>query len=179
MAEEDDIVFDSSHADLDDSVVAEENQLEAIKKLRARVKEAEKAAKEVRESHERAQADFINARRRDEADRAHFMKYAVEGLVEDLVPVLDSFDMALTHGHKDILPIYNQFIKVLREHGLEEFDPKGEKFDPSRHEAIGSTPTENKNDDHKVLEVLSKGYILSGKIIRPAKVRIGEFINSN
>ena len=71
--------------------------------------------------------------------------------------------------------IYKQFLSVLKANGLEEDNPKGEQFDPRKHESIGVVVVERPEDDHKIVEIVQKGYILSGKIIRPAKVKIGEF----
>ena len=62
--------------------------------------------------------------------------------------------------------------------GLEEIEPKGETFSPHEHEAIGNKETEKEEEDHKILEVLQKGYKLNGRVIRPAKVKVGEFINN-
>ena len=87
--------------------------------------------------------------------------------------MLDSFNIAMSRGHKDFAPLYNQLVTVLRTNGLEESNPVGESFDPRYHETIGTVSTEKIDEDHKILEVVQKGYILSGKIIRPAKVKIG------
>lgn len=151
----------------------------AEKKLRDKLKAAEDKAKEYLDSWQRAQADFVNLRKKDEEAKMEFMKFANANFIEDLLPVLDSFSLALTHGSKDIEPVYNQLMQVLRAKGLEELDPTGKPFDPREHEAVGNIETDKTEDDHKVLEVVQKGYILSGKIIRPAKVRVGEYINSN
>ena len=64
---------------------------------------------------------------------------------------------------------------VLKQNGLEESNPLGKVFNPRFHEAVGMVPVEKKDEDHKILEIIQKGYILSEKIIRPAKVRIGEY----
>ena len=66
-------------------------------------------------------------------------------------------------------------MQVMCQRGLEESNPLGEKFNPKLHESIGSLPAEKKEDDHKILEVIQKGYIMHGKIIRPARVKIGEY----
>ena len=92
-----------------------------------------------------------------------------------MIPVLDSFNIALSHGNKDVKPVHDQFFSLLRQNGLEELNPIDEVFDPRYHEAIGVVPTDEPEKDHKILEVIQKGYILTGKIIRPAKVKIGEY----
>jgi molecular chaperone GrpE len=173
--QEDDIHIDSSDENLDDSVVAEEHMGDAVKKLKEKVKNAEAKAKEHLDNWQRAQAEFLNLRKRDEEAKQDFVKFAKAGIIEELIPVLDSFNLALAHGHKDIEPVYNQLMQILRNHGLTEINPVGEPFDPRLHEAVGTIPTDKKENDHKVLEVFQKGYIMSGKTLRPAKVRIGEY----
>ncbi len=148
------------------------------KKLREKIRLAETKAKEYLDSWQRAQADFANLRRRDEEAKVDFLKFAKLTLLEELIPVLDSFNIALSQGHKDFEPLYNQFISVLKSNGLEELSPQGETFSPHEHEAIGTIETEHEKEDHKILEVLQKGYTLNGRVIRPAKVKVGEFINN-
>jgi molecular chaperone GrpE len=170
---EEDIQIEES--DLDDSVVAEENATSALKKLKDRLKASEEKAKEYLDLWQRDKADFLNLRRRDEEDRKDFVKYANENLVLELIPVLDSFNIAIASGHKDMEPIYNQLFKALKSRGLEEINPEKIAFDPNFHEAIGLVPTKNKKEDQLILEVVQRGYKLSGKVLRPAQVRIGEF----
>jgi len=174
MDEEDkDIELDKEG--LDDSVVAEEHAQDMVKKLRERIKEAETKAKEYLDGWQRAQADFANLRRRDEEAKVEFIKYARMSLIEELLPVLDSLNLALSHGNKDVKPVYDQFYSLLKQNGLEELDPMDEVFNPKYHETVGVVPTDVSEKDHKILEVIQKGYILIGKIIRPAKVKIGEY----
>ncbi len=160
--------------DLDDSVVAEEHAGDAVKKLREKLKEAEGKAKEYLDGWQRAQAEFANIRKRDEEAKVEFLKFAKGDVIEQLIPILDSLELSLPHGNKELEVIYRQLLSILKANGFEVDDPKGETFDPRRHESIGTVPVEKKEEDHKILEVMQKGYILQGKIIRPAKVRIGE-----
>ncbi len=174
---EDDIKIDNSDENLDDSVVAEEHAGDQIKKLKEKLKDAEGKAKEYLDNWQRAQAEFVNLRKRDEEDKASFVKFAKSDVLAELVPVLDSFELALKHGAKDIEPVYNQFLKILRNHGLTEINPLNETFDPHQHEAVGMVPTDKAEDDNRVLEVFQKGYMLADRVIRPAKVRVGEYKN--
>ena len=157
--------------ELDDSVVAEEYQGGEIKKLKEKLKDAEAKAKEYLDGWQRAQADFVNLRKRDEEARVEFLKFANAGLILELMPVLDS--LSLAEGHAE--PIYKQLMQILKQNGLEEINSVDKKFDPKEHETVGVISTNKSEEDHKILEVMQKGYILAGKIIRPAKVRIGEF----
>ncbi len=168
--ENDDIVIE----DDPDSAVSAEVQ----KKLQGRIRQAEAKAKEYLDGWQRSQADFVNLRKRDEEAKAEFIKFAQLSLVGELIPVLDSFNIALSQGHKDFEPLYNQLVTVLKANGLEELEVLGKAFSPHEHEALGTLHTAKQEDDHKVLEVLQKGYKLNGKVIRPAKVKIGEFITN-
>jgi molecular chaperone GrpE len=170
----DDIIIDAD-SDLDDSVVAEESAQETIKKLKSKLKESEEKSKEYLDKWQRAQADFVNLRKKDEEAKTEFLKYAGAGIISQIIPVLDSFTLAVEHGNKDAEAIYNQLIKILKDNGVEESNPIGENFDPNIYEAIGIVETKDKSEDNKILEVLQKGYVLNGKILRPAKVKIGQF----
>jgi len=161
--------------DSDESVVVDEYQGDTVKKLRERLNKSEEKAKEYLDGWQRTQADFVNLRKRDEEAKVEFLKFAKGDMIEQLLPVLDSLELSLPHGNKELEVIYKQMLSVLKTNGLEEENPIGKRFDPRRHEAIGTVPTESEEDDHKILEVLQKGYILSEKIIRPAKVKIGEY----
>lgn len=194
-ADEGDIVPESSadNADsaemssemLDDSVVAEENAGEALKKLREKIKKLEAENREYLTGWQRAKADLINARKRDEAERGEFVKYANERLIDGLIPVLDSFEMAM--GNKEawekadknwrvgVEYIYNQLKKTLSDAGLEEVDPTGQKFDATRDEASEYVPVDSESKDHVIIQVIQKGYTLNGKAMRPPKVKVGEF----
>lgn len=176
---------DADNEFLDDSVVAEENAAEAIKKLREKLKKCETERMEYLTGWQRAKADLINARKRDEADRAEFVKFANERLIETLIPVLGSFDLAM--GNKEawekadknwrtgVEYIYSQLKKALSDSGLEEIDPIGKPFDHNRDEAAEYVPVEAESEHHKVLSVVQKGYSLNGRALRPPKVRVGEF----
>ena len=170
--EEKDIELDKE--DIDDSVIAEEHAGDAIQKLKGKLKDAEAKAKEYLDGWQRAQADFVNLRKRDEEARVEFLKFANADLIAQLIPVLDSFELSLPHGNKELEIIYRQLLQILKANGFEEDNPLGQVFDPRRHESIATIPVEEKEADHKILEVVQKGYILQGKILRPAKVKIGE-----
>jgi molecular chaperone GrpE len=175
---EDDVKIEADE-NLDDSVVAEEHAQEAIKKLRERLKKAEAERQEYLTGWQKAKADYINAKKREEEDKKDFVRFANENLVAELLPVLDSFNMAM--GNKEVWEkvdknwrtgveyIFNQLKKVLEEHGLKEIDPIGQKFDPMRDEAL-----EDGKESDLITTVVSKGYSLNGKIVKAPKVKVGE-----
>ncbi len=158
---------------------------EKIKKLKEKLRACESQKQEYLDGWQRSKADFINLRKRDEEDKKEFIKFANERLVEELIPVLDSFQMAF--GNKEawekadknwrmgVEYIHSQLISTLERHGIKEINPLGEKFDITRDEAVDYVPTDKESDDQKVLSVTQKGYTLHGKSIRPAKVIVREF----
>jgi molecular chaperone GrpE len=164
---------------IDDSVVAEESAKDTIKDLREKLKKALAEKQEYLTSWQKDKAEFINARKRDEESKKEFIKYANEGMLSELFPVLDSFNMAM--GNKEVWEkvdknwrmgieyIANQLKKVLEDHGLKEIDPIGQKFDPMRDEAI-----EDGKESDIITTVIQKGYSLNGKIVKAPKVKIGE-----
>lgn len=185
VRENEEVSIENDADTLDDSVVAEENALEAVKKLKEKLKKSEKERMEYLTGWQRAKADLVNARKRDEADRQEFMKFANERLIDGLLPVLESFDMAM--GNKDawekvdknwrvgVEYIYSQLKKVLADSGLVEINPVGEMFDINRDEATEYVPVEIESEHHKIVAVVQKGYTLNGRPMRPPKVKVGEF----
>jgi molecular chaperone GrpE len=129
----------SDDVDLDDSVVAEENAGELIKKLRDKLKTCEAEKQQYLSGWQRAKADLINARRQDEKDKGEFVKFANEMLIHEVLPVFESFEMATVDQTKwqsvdknwreGIERIFSQLKKVLEKHGIKEIDPTGERYD--------------------------------------------------
>lgn len=183
--EAEDITIDAQDESLDDSVVVEESAGEAIKSLREKLKKAVAEKQEYLTGWQKDKAEFVNARKRDAAERLDIVKYANMGLVEELVPVLNSFDMAM--GNKDawekadknwrigVEYIANQLRKVLTDNGLVEIDPIGKAFDAARDEAISYESVADEKLDHVVVKVIQKGYSLNGKPVKAPKVILGEF----
>lgn len=183
--QEDDVTVEAD-SDLDDSVVAEEAAGETIKKLRLKLKEAEKKAAEYLAGWQRAQADFINYKKRDATEREEFLKFAAEPVILDTIHVMDSFDMAF--GNKEhwekadkswrdgVEKIYAQLRKTLEKHGVTVDDPLGKDFDPNNHLAVEMIPVQKAEDDGKIVAVVQRGYLLNDKVIRAAKVKVGQLV---
>ena len=152
----------------------------------ARANEAEeKSATEIQTLKSRllrARADLDNLRKRAAREKEELKKTGVRSLIEALAPALDSFDHALAaldEAHdtealaQGVEAIHQQLAKALRDHGLERIDPKGQPFDPNFHEGLAV----EKSDEHPnntVLDVFQCGYLLHGRIIRPARVRVSQ-----
>ncbi len=164
----DDVVFEDMTENLGGDYKKKTDQ------LKLRIKELEEKAAQYLESWQRDKAEFINIRKRDEQAQSQFLKFANEKLILDIVPILDTFDLALAHADgevkKGIEGIVSQLVSVLEKNGVKKFSPLGEVFDPSRAEAIATVAGE----DGRVMEVIQSGYELNSKVIRPAMVKVGE-----
>jgi len=167
--------------DTGDDIVPEDEEVSGFKgksekKLRVELKKVQKEKQEYLEGWQRARADLINFKREAEKAQQKLAKFATQDIVVQILPVLDSFEAAISHGaDKGTQQIYKQLLGVLKTSGVEEMNPEGEKFDPTQHESVGGVSVENKKDDGTIVEVIQKGYKLHDKVVRPAKVKIGEF----
>ena len=101
---------------------------------------------------------------------------AKSGLVRELLPVVDNLERALAsaaegeqHLAEGVKLVHSELIAVLERNGVQQFDPKGESFDPSFHEAL-STRNDGEADPGMVLDVVEKGYRTNGTVLRPARV---------
>ena len=154
---------------------------DAMKKLRQKLEVCVKEKQEYLLGWQRSKADFVNARKSDEENKGNFIKFANQGLIEELLPVIESFEMAF--GNKEawekadknwrmgVEHIYNQLKGVIEQNGLKEINPIGQKFDHLLHEAVKYEQDVTGNiKDGTVTNVLEKGYTLGSKLIKPAKV---------
>ncbi len=156
----------------------EAEQEEKKKEKSANKEEQKKKTDEYREMLQRLQADFENYKKRIEREKTEQQKYSCAHLIAKLLPVLDSFEMAIknknTSEHerfaKGMELVYAQLHSLLKEEGLERIDALGERFDPYRHEALMQEDSEKENI---VLEEFQKGYLLKDKVLRHSRVKIG------
>jgi molecular chaperone GrpE len=124
----------------------------------------------------RAQADFENYRKRAAREAAAAGERAKSGLVRELLPIVDNLERALAsagqgerHLAEGVHLVHSELLAVLERNGIEQFDPRGERFDPTEHEAL-STRDEDGAESGVVLDVVEKGYRANGTILRPARV---------
>jgi molecular chaperone GrpE len=130
----------------------------------------------------RLQAEFDNFRKRSAKERQEFIKYANEGLIFELVGMLDNFERSIKAAdqkqdfkllHQGVDMISKQLHKLLEEKGLRRINSNGEKFDPSRHEAIEAVETDEV-EDGRIMEEFQPGYMLNERVIRPAMVKVAK-----
>jgi molecular chaperone GrpE len=124
----------------------------------------------------RAQADFENYRKRAAREAAASGERAKSGLVRELLPMVDNLERALAsaqdgeqHLAEGVRLVHSALIAVLERNGVEQFDPRGDRFDPGEHEAL-SMRQQDGAESGVVLDVVEKGYRSNGSILRPARV---------
>ena len=171
--EEEDIVFEETEESYKDSA-------KKIKKTKDELNKIKSERQEYLDGWQRAKADLINTKKRLENEKKEFAKYATESIIIDLIPTLDSFDMAMNDKEAwekapenwriGIEYIYNNLINTLTTHGVKILNPEGEKFDPEEHNSVKT----EEGEEGIILKVLQKGYSINNKIIRPANVIVGE-----
>lgn len=128
----------------------------------------------------RALAETENVRRRGQRDREDYVKYANETVLRDLIPVLDNFDRALAAARSGgesgtvvsgVELIQRELLRVLEKHGLTRYSAAGERFDPTRHEAIARVISSEQAPGTVVHETAA-GYLLNGRVLRAAMVAV-------
>jgi molecular chaperone GrpE len=136
---------------------------------------------EFRELAQRVQADFENYRKRMLREQTEKIERASESIVEQLLPVLDNFELALPSldsadekVRKGVELLYTELVGVLAKAGLEPIDAQGKPFDPNEHEAVAQ---EDGDGEPVVCDVLRAGYRLKGRVLRPATVRVTRAAN--
>jgi molecular chaperone GrpE len=125
----------------------------------------------------RKQADFDNYKKRVERERTEFVQWASSDLMKELLNALDSFDLAIRNASTDqktlqgFQLIYKQLLDTMGRFGLKAIEAKGQKFDPNFHQAVVTTPT-NEVEENTILDEMRKGYLLNGRLLRPAMVNV-------
>ncbi|MCK5286079.1 MAG: nucleotide exchange factor GrpE [Candidatus Pacebacteria bacterium] len=153
-------------------------------KLREKLKLAIAEKQEYLDGWQRAKADLVNARKEFEEQRVELLKYSNTDLILQIIPVLDSFEMALKNideldknlkeWSQGVKHIYSQLFSVLEANGVKQIDPLKEEFNPEFHIAVEEVKVDEKKSENIIVEVVQKGYILNNKVIREARVKVGQ-----
>ncbi len=148
-----------------------------------KLKEEADKAKECWDKHLRLQADFENSRKRQEKERQDFFRYANEGLVLELLNVMDDLERTVElaqEKHQDLAAflkgvemILAHLYEMLKAHGVKPIEAEGKLFDPHFHEALMQVDSENL-PEHTVVDELQKGYMLNDRVIRTSKVKVSK-----
>lgn len=159
----------------------EEKELN-IEELKKKLEECEKLKDEYLAGWQRSRADLLNYQKTEMERFGELVKYVDVGLILKILPILDNFELVekklpenlKQDGNiKGLLQIKNQFQDFLKNQGIEEIKCLGGKFDPNFQEIIEEVKVDNK-EPGIIIEEIQKGYLLDGKILRPAKVKISK-----
>ena len=152
-------------------------------KVSAELAELQKKYDELNNSHLRLMAEFDNYRKRSLREKSELIKNGGENALTQLLPVVDDFERALQNIHKaedltgvaeGVDLIYNKFVSYLASQGVKAMEVVGKPFDLDQSEAIATIPAPEEGLKGKVLDCVQTGYLLNEKVIRHAKVVVGE-----
>ena len=176
---------------IDDVVFENENQehisfkKKSDSKLKKEIKKLKEEKAEYLDGWQRARAEMVNLKKQHTAEKKLFTSLGREAFLLEITPILDNFEAAFSNKEAwekvdknwrtGIEYIYNQFLQILENNGVEQIGEIGEKFDEKIHSAIENIPTEKKEKDQTIAEITQKGYKIGEKIIREAKVKVFEF----
>lgn len=147
------------------------------------VQDLENRLAECNDKYLRLVAEFDNFRKRSMKDRLELINTASEDMIKSLLEVLDDVDRAehqmeqsqdISQIKEGITLVFSKLKSILQQKGLQEMEAAGVEFDVERHDAIAEIPAANESDSGKIVDVISKGYLLHDKIIRHAKVVVGK-----
>ena len=165
-----------------ENVVGEET-LDEKSELEQKLAEAAEKIATLEDKYLRQVAEFDNYRKRTMKEKAELIKNGGERAIESILPVLDDFERALLTMEKNdnaaeirvgVELIYNKFVTILKQNGLQKIETEGAVFDTDYHEAIAMVPAPTPELRGKVLDCIQTGYMLNDKVIRHAKVAVGE-----
>lgn len=163
----------------EDVDVKEENTEETPQSEEEQVLTDKELAEQYLASWQRAQADFINFKKRADQEKAEFAKFANGNIMTGILAVIDDFERALENVPDEVSAsgwvegiehIYRKLLAELESRGLATIEAQGADFDPNFHQAV----LYEEGDEGKVIEELQKGYMLHDRLLRPTMVKVGK-----
>jgi molecular chaperone GrpE len=156
---------------------------EKLKDLRQKLKQKVEESKLNLDGWQRARAELVNKEKQIQQERVAIYKQASSGILEELIPVLDGYEMAKkntsawekveANWRMGVEYIFQQLKNVTENHGLSKIEPKiGENYDVNRMQSIEEVATDDEDKDHTISELIQSGYELNGKLLREAKVKL-------
>jgi molecular chaperone GrpE len=163
----------------------EEDLKKTLKKLREDLKQCRKEKEEFLTGWQKERAEFVNYRKQEDDRKTMFSESMRERILTRFLAVMDSFNMAFANKEswekvdenwrKGVEYIYSQMNTIFEEYGVKPIGEIEETFDPNIHQSIELVQTDKNELDHKVSEVIQKGYKLGDRVIRPARVNVYEY----
>ncbi len=176
------LVNDDKHTNKKQDKGSKVKAKQLLEELQQKVTELDKENKEIKEQLLRKRAEFENFRKRMEKDKEDFVKYSLEKFIKELLPILDSLNVALSpiniaEEHAQTFNgfslIYKQFQDLLSKSGVVEIEAVGKAFDPNFHQAV-SQESSDQVESGRVIKEYQKGYRFHDRILRPSMVVVSE-----
>ncbi len=167
----------------DKETMAQEEEVVEADTLENKVSELEDQLAKEKKEYLFLMAEFDNFRKRTLKEKSEIIKNAGENVLKGLLPVMDDFERGIKAAESSedsasikegMLLIYNKLKKYLSQNGVKEFDPSDDTFDADRHEAISVVPVPDESKKGKILDTVEKGYMINDKVLRHAKVVVGQ-----
>jgi molecular chaperone GrpE len=150
--------------------------------LEQRVRELQEEGDKLKDLWMRAAAELENFKKRAAREREDWTKYAAEGVLKEMLPVLDNLERALNHADNQENPealldgirmVHRQFLSILERFGVKSIEALNQTFDPSLHEAMMQVQSEE-HDANTVVQELERGYLLHDRLLRPSRVAVSK-----
>jgi molecular chaperone GrpE len=161
----------------------DEMPLNEIETLKKQLEEAQAQLEKEKKEYLFLMAEFDNFRKRTLKEKSEIIRNGAEAAMKGLLPVVDDFERGLaaindsndaTHVKEGMELIYNKFVKYLQQNGVKEMDTEDVDFNADYHEAIAMVPVDDETHKGKVIDTVSKGYTINDKVLRHAKVAVGQ-----
>lgn len=168
-------------ADADQEAV--DGELNQIDKLTQQINETQAALDKEKNEYMFLMAEFDNFRKRTLKEKSEILRNGAEAAMKGLLPIIDDFERGIDAINdssdaeavkEGMTLIYNKFIKYLEQNGVKAMDTTGKDFDPDLHEAIAMVPATDPSQKGKIIDTVSKGYMMNDKVLRHAKVAVAQ-----
>lgn len=169
--------------EVDDVAVEDEEESGELETLKNALVESQNQLENQKKEYLFLMAEFDNFRKRNVRERADLLKNAAESVLKGLLPIVDDFERGLDaikeSSDADAVKegmqlIYNKFVKYLEQNGVKEIPTENAQFDTEYHEAIAMVPVDDEEKKGKIIDTVAKGYTLNDKVLRHAKVAVGQ-----
>lgn len=154
-----------------------------VDSLESKVEELQAQVEKEKKEYLFLMAEFDNFRKRTFKEKSEIIRNAGENVLKGLLPIMDDFERGIKAAEQSddsaamkegITLIYNKLKKFLAQNGVKEIDPADDTFDTERHEAISVVPVPDESMKGKILDTVEKGYMINDKVLRHAKVVVGQ-----
>lgn len=165
----------------------EDELREQLETLKEKLSEAEEEKEDYRDRLLRLQADLENFKKRQKKKKREQLRKEREGIIRDFIPIYDNLTRAIKDYEENedqetfiegIEKIYTQFSELLNKKNIEPMEATGEKFDPSKHEALMKVESDE-YEDNEIVEEFERGYSYGDRVLKPSKVKVNVKPNSN